>query len=73
MCELLTGGSRLCGGCARSSEVGEFVCGLCMLVFEVLCNGACWMDKRQQRSNGEAIDALDELYGLDPYRWLYFG
>lgn len=66
VCELLTGCSRLCWSCARSSKVGEFGGGLRMLVLEVLCNGACHtaisigMTRRIQIS-------------LDSYRWSHFG
>lgn len=58
MCELLASGSRLCGSGARCTEVGELICGLCMLVFEVLCDGTCRRNKSQQQSNAEIADKL---------------
>ena len=41
VCELLTSSSRLGGCCARSGQVGKFGGGFRMLIFDVLCNGAC--------------------------------
>jgi len=37
----LTGGSRVGGRLARGGQVGELGRGLCRVVLDVLCNGAC--------------------------------
>lgn len=66
MREWLTRGSSLCRSCARRREVGEFVAGFCLLVSDVVCNGACGKIIVSDISQHILTD-------LGPYRWLYSG